>query len=332
MTVIHTIQKKNNLKLLTCLLIAVLLSTCAPNPKPEQQITRQTTLMNTYLQIKVAKVPHEEIGEIIDGAIDLGQKLDKKLSIFNEYSELNELNLTKKMQVTDDLYEVVKLAVEISRKTNGYFDITVTPLLKKQGFYLDVPDVILEAMPNNYVQLGWEKIKFLDNNYIELDADIWMDLSGIAKGYIVDRMSKYLKEHNIGTFLVNAGGDMFCSSINDYLWKIGIISPGENKVLEVMELKNEAVATSGDYENWYIDENDKNIKVSHIADPPEGDLLNQSLSSVTVITDTCAKADALATAMMAMGSEKAIELASKDESIKIVTVNIAENGYNIRQT
>ncbi|MBF0252518.1 MAG: FAD:protein FMN transferase [Candidatus Omnitrophica bacterium] len=319
-----------------CIISAGLLSSCILHSNGSNEtISRKTLIMGTYLEIKIIfnkdEILRSKIENEISEAIKLGQSLEQKLSMFDAGSELNELNLSKKMNVTDDLYEVVKLAVEVSRDTNGYFDVTVAPLLKKQGFYTDVPKEVFVLIPDTYLQLGWEKIKFLENNIIELDGNIWLDLSGIAKGYIVDRIAKYLKQQNFGTFLVNAGGDMYCSSSDGHLWKIGIISPGENKVLEVLELKNEAVATSGDYENWVISDEDKNTKISHIADPLEGDLLKKSFSSATVIADTCAKADALSTAMMAMGPVKASEIAKQDKSIRIINVNKTKTGYDISE-
>lgn len=283
--------------------------------------------MGTFVEVKAIAPGREREGieKYIDDALTLARKLEKVTSIFNADSELNKLNLAGKLEVSPELFNLLRDAVEVSRLTGGEFDVTVTPIVKADGFYGDMPKEILDEIPDTFEGVGWENIELSgDGKTVTLLNGAWIDLSAIAKGYIVDRMSKFLKERGIEFFLINAGGEIYCAEKpKGELWRIGVRKPATEEIVITLGIENMAVATSGDYENVVRDDLTGEV-VSHIIDPRTQRAVKENLSSVTVIADKCYKADALATGMMAMGTKEAIELSEKLEGVETIIVNEAE--------
>jgi len=279
--------------------------------------------MGTFVEAKVSSrdLGRKDLKKMLDGSFDLAAGLEKKLSAFDPASEVNELNVSGDMEVSTALFAVIKRAKDISRMTGGEFDPTVAPLLKKEGFYRDMPGELLSRIPEGDKGVGINNIEMdPGTTRIVLRNGAWLDLSGIAKGYIVDRMSSYLKHGGAEDILVNAGGDIYCGEReNGRKWRIGIRKPGEEEVLSVLELSGRAVATSGDYENVVI-ENGTGRVMSHIVDPSGREVLAKLPSSFTVMAPDCATADALATGMMAMGAEKALKLADRTKGVEVIIV------------
>jgi FAD:protein FMN transferase len=192
--------------------------------------------------------------------------------------------------------------------------------------YKDMPVEILSKIPDNNAGVGVKNIEMHPaSTRVVMRNGAWIDLSGIAKGYIVDRMSSCLQNKGIGDFLVNAGGDMYCGiKKSGRNWRIGLRKPGEEKVVLVLELTGRAIATSGDYENVVVDKA-SGRELSHIVDPVGGASISKMPSSFTVIAPDCATADALATGMMAMGVDRALELADRIEGVEVIIAGIKEH-------
>ncbi|MFH1309811.1 MAG: FAD:protein FMN transferase [Candidatus Omnitrophota bacterium] len=295
------------------------------------EYSRTDALMGTFVQVKTVcyQGSYRDLVAIVADSFELARQLKKKLSIFNPDSEINALNDEKNKKVSDELFEVIKEAKDIGNITNGEFDITVAPILKKQGFYEDMPDKVLRGIPDNSDSVGWKNVLlYPEKKEIVLLNGAWLDLSGISKGYIVDKMSEFLQKKGVFDFLINAGGDIYCAKHKrDRDWSIGVRNPRSKLnmertsqyVLLQLDMANMAVATSGDYENVIIENKGKKL-LSHIVDPDIKKTLPEMPSSVTVIADACFKADALATGMMAIGKEKALELARSLENVEIIFV------------
>jgi len=284
--------------------------------------------MGTFVEIKTYS-DSSDIKKVVGGAITLAGGLEKRFSAFDPASEINRLNSRREGKVSPDLYEVLGVSGNTSRLTGGKFDITVSPVLKKKGFYASMPAVLKDRIPDSYADGDWKKVVLAGNSEVVLGGDVWVDLSGIAKGYIVDRMAMFLENGGVGRFLINAGGDIFCGAGPDgRKWQIGLREPGSGKVLLVIAVCRMAVATSGDYENWVFDEI-PGRDVAHIVDPSASAPIDKKMSSVTVIAPVCARADALATGMMAMGSKKAIDLAETIDGVEVITVDRDGEGYKM---
>ncbi len=288
--------------------------------------------MGTFVEVKVASPEwsRARLAKAADGAIDYARELEKKFSGFDPESEVNALNLAKTLVVSPELFELVEKAKLVSAATGGEFDVTVAPILKLDGFYGSMPKRLLNAIPDTFGGVDWNNIILKpEDSRVILINNAWMDLSGIAKGYIVDKMAGYLVERGVQDIMINAGGDIYCGSKNKELpWKVGIRNPGSNGVVLALSLKDMAVATSGDYENILFDRG-AGEEITHIINPATDEALKMAYSSVTVIASTCTIADALATGMMAMGRADAIVLADSLKGVFIVSVECSGGRDNI---
>ena len=311
------------------LITALLMGGCSGAAGPAEY-ARTEPLMSTYVQVKASSIRYSagELKNIVEAALSLARDMDEKLSVYRPGSELNGLNLSKKRKVSRELYALLERSKMVSSLTEGEFDVTVAPVLKRNGFYDDMPREILDNVPAELSGVGWRNIELNAPDEARLLNGAWVDLSGIAKGYIVDVMSSYLEEKGVSDFMVNAGGDIYCGSKRGGPWKVGLRRPGGEEVLMALDVERMAVATSGDYENVVFDENTGKA-LSHIIDP-SGDLpMPEVPSSVTVIASECALADALATGMMAMGPERALDLADRTEGVEIIAVGGSPGGDEI---
>lgn len=320
---------------LLALTLVVLTVSSSPgcSQRPGKEFSRAATIMGTYVQIKVREDRWEKAREVerdIDQAIMIGLDLEKKLSVYDPDSEVVALNKEKKMRVSKDLFEVLGLALEVSERTGGAFDVTVAPVLKAKGFYAAMPAVIKDSIPDKDYSIGWKNIRLdADGKTVELLNGAWIDLSGIAKGFIVDAMSEYLETRRYEHYLVNAGGEIRCGERSaGEPWKIGIKRPGKSGMTLTVTLADKAVATSGDYENFIVNDADGKA-MSHIIDPSKYESMEKKDSGVTVIADTCAYADGLATAMMVMGRDDAVTLAEKLGDADVIFVEESREGEKI---
>jgi len=311
---------------------AVLLSGCSPSAGP-REYSRSAMLMGTFVQIKVIapELSRTKLNGIVKKALEEARGLEARFSIFNTDSEINALNLSGEKTVSPELYDLINEAGRVNHITGGGFDLTVTPVLKARGFYRDMPQEIHSRIPEVFDGVGWENVIMnADARSVKLCNGAWIDASGIAKGYIVDRMASSFRKEGLTSFLINAGGDIYCAvSPGGVAWKIGIRYPGENTIALVIAVKNLAVVTSGDYENVVMDESLKE-EISHIIDPSRCVPGKNAVSSVTVIAPSCTEADGLATGMMVLGRPKAIALADALENVEAIWVECpAEAGYKV---
>jgi len=274
--------------------------------------------LGTFFQIKIEKEINNE--EILNQAFLRVDELEKKLSIFDKESEISKINKFKKANVSKETIEVIKRAIEISKITNGAFDITCKPIIdlyKKCEKEKRIPGEI--EIREAIRKVGWEKIK-INGNEVLIENEMEIDLGGTAKGYIVDKTVEFLKSKGIKNGIVNAGGDLYCWGKNDYgqKWKIGIRDPFEKeKTIGKIYATEKGIATSGDYEQYV---KIKGQKFSHIIDPKTGKTVQDFPVSVTIIADNCTTADALATGFFVIG-KKSIEIANKLKDIDVLIVD-----------
>jgi len=276
-------------------------------------------LIDTFFEIKIEKVKDGE--KILNEAVELVKNLENKLSIFKEDSEVSKLNKNKKYKVSDEVIYVIKKAIYVSEITDGTFDITCKPLIdlykeksKENKFPLD------REIKESLKRVGWKKIKIKGNTIILLN-DAEVDLSGIAKGYIVDKVYEFLKTKGIKNGLINAGGDIYCWGNNPEgkKWILGIEDPfEEEKIIGSFKITNKGIATSGNYKRYL---KIKNKKIGHIVNPKTGLPVNEILISVTVIAPDCTTADGLATGIFVLGVEEGLNLVNKLKDIECLIVD-----------
>lgn len=278
-------------------------------------------LLGTMVSIEVDSSPGGA-AEIISGVWDEAERLERIFSRYIPESEINRINREaggKPVPVSEEMLEVLIRAEEVSRITEGAFDISVGPLMEIWGFFPDREGEVPSGgeLADTMDRVGWESIK-LDRPGKKVHFEkpgMEIDLAAIAKGYIVDRLVARLVEEGVESALVNAGGDIYC--LGEYpgrgYWRIGMEHPREEgEVLTVLELKDRAVATSGDYRNYFIREQ---VRYSHIIDPRTGRPSQSKVTGVSIMAPDCLTADGLATAMFVMGVEKGFSLLRRIDDV-----------------
>lgn len=264
--------------------------------------------------------------------------VDTALSTFNKQSTITRVNLSSDSVLLSDkdslFIRVYNKACEISTITNGAFDITVAPLVNAYGFGFDpnrsTPDSVIAEL-KNYV--GWKKVSLSPSGYIKKEnPNIKLDASAIAKGFGSDAVARVLRQNGINDFMVEVGGEVVCSGVNDKgrVWSIGINKPIEdstmqhtNEIQRVVQLDGKALATSGNYLQYYY----KNgTKYAHTIDPCSGKPVNHTLLSSSIIADDCMTADALATACMVIGVDSALSLIESLPNVEGYFIYAGNNG------
>lgn len=255
----------------------------------------------------------------------LQQQLDRINSLMSTYDKTSEISRFNDsgsrdwFPVSPETAEVVKLAQQISGRSSGAFDVTVGPLVDLWGFGPQPradkhpTDSQVEAVRR---QVGYRHLS-LRTSPAALRKDIpglRIDLSAIAKGYAADKLAELLAARGITDMLVEVGGEMRIRgrNPNGSRWKIAVEKPvpGQRMVERVFLLTNTGMATSGDYRNFFTEEGQR---YSHTIDPSTGRPVRHQLASVTVLAATSAEADALATALMAMGDQRAREFCQREK-------------------
>lgn len=263
--------------------------------------------LGTIVEIQLYEVDENLAKETIKSAFKEIKRIDENFSAYNEKSQIYQINKSneKRIQLTSEVYDVLKLCDSIYKVTNGSFDCAlgkVTFLWKDFLLSEKIDKVPLDSeIKNRLKESGWENIKLEDKVLIKT-RNVEFDLGAIAKGYAVDKAIDVLKSFGVKKALVNAGGEI--KTIGDG-WIIGIQHPREKgKIIEKIKLDNKAVATSGDYEQFKF-VNGK--RYHHIIEPANGYPSTKCIS-VTVIADNVTYADGLATGIFNMGAKQGLML------------------------
>ncbi len=246
-------------------------------------------------------------------------RLNRIVSPYDRESEISRFNSqssTEFIPLSETFSEVMTEALKISEVTRGAFDPTVAAVVNLWGFGPDgriTEPPQEEAVQAALQQCGWHHLTLTNRQLRKEIPALHLDLSAIAKGYGVDVVARLLTESGITNFVVEIGGEAVASGIKPggKRWRIGIQKPRYHAqpgdaLAGFLELTDSAVATSGDYQNFFTDARG-NI-YSHIMDPRTGRPVGHATASVTVVADTCMQADGLATGLYVMGPEEGLAL------------------------
>lgn len=293
-----------SLGLSSALMLAPFSVSAGPSAKP-RLVRRHRFHMGTTIELILAKddYRHETVVRFFDALSDI----DHLLSVHRSASELSRVNGNPGQwhEVSPHFGKVATTARRLGEMTDGAFDVTILPLMRHWGFYVeDQPRRtfrhILERVDFRQLQVNGQKARIAESGY-------GADFGGIAKGYGVDQAVWSLRTHRVNSGLITAGGDIFALGrpAPDRLWRIGIRSPYRPDALCAMvELEDEAVATAGGYENYRISQG---RRIAHILNPRLGVSSDHMLSATIIAPDTMT-ADALATATYVMGIRNAQRL------------------------
>ena len=237
--------------------------------------------------------------------------IDQSLSTYVPNSIISRINKNDTAVVADKYFtDVFNKAQEISTLTDGAFDITVAPFVNAWGFGFTKKAEVDSAMIDSLIKyVGYKSIRLENLKVIKPASGVMLDFNAIAQGYTVDVLASFLESKGVKNYMIELGGEVKTKGKkkDNTPWKIGIDQPNETEtngrpLQAIIQLENQALATSGNYRKFYID-NGK--KYAHIIDPKTGYPVNHNLLSATVIAKDCMTADAFATAFMVMGMEKA---------------------------
>lgn len=279
-------------------------------PSREQAFTyNEGSIFGTYYHIKYlhpsGKDLHQEITDLLGD-------FDSSLSTYNPDSIISRINRNDPETIPDSYFiDCFRRAQEISADTGGAFDITVGPLVNAWGFGFSKRSEITPALIETILEYtGYRKVRMEDGRVIKEFPEIQLDVNAIAKGMAVDVVAGFLAGEGCTDYMVEIGGEVVARGTNpqNIAWRIGINKPIDNPLLDqqelqtVISLKDTAMATSGNYRNFYIRDG---VKYAHTIDPFTGYPVQHSLLSSTVLAPDCLTADAYATAFMVMGMERA---------------------------
>ena len=262
------------------------------------------------------------------------QKVDNSLSPFNKTSIISRVNRNEKVKVDEMFSEVFQLAEKISGDTDGAFDITVAPMVNAWGFGFKTGNPpTRQTIDSLRAIVGFHTVSLQDGNVIKKNPKTMLDCSAIAKGYGTDVVARFLKKKGVQNFMVEIGGEIVVNGNSEKLqpWRIGINKPTDDSlntsqaIQDVVSVSNIAMATSGNYRNFYY-KNGK--KYAHTIDPKTGYPVQHNILSATVFADDCATADAYATSFMVLGLDGARKILEKHPELCAYLIYSDQKGSN----
>lgn len=302
--------------------LLLLITGCSPRPSLYKE-TR--LLMGTIVEVTM-EGERDESAKICQRLFQRLEKIEARFSLYNPQSEINEVNSKAGrdvVRVSDEFFNLLEKSLVWSELTSGAFDISVAPLVKLWGFKEHKPAVpgeeeIKRALEN----CGYTYIRLSPKNQEVsfLKPGLEIDMGGVAKGYIVGEGIRFLRKEGVRAALLNAGGDLYGlgSPLGQEGWSIGLQHPRKKgKIFTKLVICDKAVATSGDYENFFLYEGKY---LSHIIDPKTGRPSLSGVISATVISADSAEADALATALVVMGKDKGLDLVNHLSGVEAIII------------
>lgn len=262
------------------------------------------------------------------------QKVDNSLSPFNKTSIISRINRNEKVKVDEMFSEVFQLAEKISGDTDGAFDITVAPMVNAWGFGFKTGNPpTRQTIDSLRAIVGFHTVSLQDGYVIKKNPKTMLDCSAIAKGYGTDVVARFLKKKGVQNFMVEIGGEIVVNGNSEKLqpWRIGINKPTDDSlntsqaIQDVVSVSNIAMATSGNYRNFYY-KNGK--KYAHTIDPKTGYPVQHNILSATVFADECATADAYATSFMVLGLDGAKKILEKHPELCAYLIYSDQKGSN----
>jgi len=328
-------------KVVLCMVITILLGTGQPAIAATKTWKFTGSSMGTTYHVTVlATSPVATRQQIQWGIQHTVDVIDQQMSTYKTDSELSLFNRnqsTNWQPVSAAMFKVLSAAQQVSRWSRGAFDITVGPLVNLWGFG---PGTGAGGLPTAAQIKG--KLAVVGYQGLRLQATppaaakrwpgLQLDLSAIAKGFAVDRVADYLLKLGINNYLVEIGGEIRSqgSKPNERPWQVALEAPlpGERRISRIIPLRNLALATSGDYRNYF----EKNgVRYSHTIDPRTGSPIRHKLAAVSVLAENTMLADALATALMVVGPDAGYTL-SENRDIAARFLVRTKTGFRARET
>ncbi len=313
-----------------CLLLLILLGffSCG-NQKKELKIIEGNAIGTTFT-IRYLDTGSKNYETKIDSLI---VAINKSASTYIPTSDLSKINKGDTTVLADaNLQEVFIKSAKIFNETEGTFDPTVGILVNAWGFGPEKPIENLDSLKVQELlkYVGFNKVQLENGKIKKLYPEIYLDFNAIAKGYLVDMVSRMFEKNDVKNYMVEIGGEIRARGKNEkgIPWKIAIENPntdGSRSFATIIELKDESIATSGNYRKFKVKED--GTKYVHTINPKTGFARESNLLSASVISKSdCADVDAYATAFMEMGFEKSKDFLKTHPELKAFLIYVDEKG------
>jgi thiamine biosynthesis lipoprotein len=261
----------------------------------------------------------------LDKALDsIFERVNQSMSTYRDSSDISRINRGDSLVKVDSLFQdVFTISKQVWEDSNRYFDPTVGDLVNQYGFGPEAGSKEIDSVAIDSLMryVGFEKLELRGDKLIKKSPQVYLDFNAIAKGYAIDLIGHYLDSKEIDDYLIELGGELLAKGVNrerGSYWTVGIDDPmqeeGQRELTATIELRNRAMATSGNYRKHRTDPETGALYV-HTINPLTGFAQKSDLLSVTVLAENCALADAYATAFMAMGYDLSKLLLSKNEEL-----------------
>jgi thiamine biosynthesis lipoprotein len=325
---------KRTLFTLSVLVLLAVVPACGggdESPPESRPVIFRTQTMGTWGSLTLVTADSATVADLAYESLMVLHFVDSLMSNWTQSSEVARINrdaATQTITIHPEVAEVIATANRVAAESGGAFDITIEPLVRLWGFLGGRPRLPSKVeITSTLEDIGWDKLVFSENDQTLrfTTGNVRIDLGGIAKGYGVDRVAAVLASAGVTDALIDLSGNMAAlgNAVDHPGWAVGIRDPAGNVPwLARLVLYNEAVATSGDYEQ-FVDADGK--RYGHILDPRTG-WSARGLSSVTVLCKRATIADAWATALFVMGPEAARRLAAERDDLSVILIEPGAGG------
>lgn len=276
---------------------------------------------------------------IQDRVDELIADFESSLSVYDAGSIISKVNRNEDVEVDSYFKAVFNRAKEISEQTGGLFDISAEPIFKEWGFSFQKQTTANPSLIEDLLQYtGMDKVWLAGDKVVKAHPKLKLNANAIAKGYSADLVANLLDDENIENYLVEIGGEIRTKGISPRggAWAIGVDRPTDTNLIPgqdvqvVLNLSNKALATSGNYRQFYIKDGKR---ISHTINPKTGYPVDHTLLSVTVVADDAISADAYATAFLVAGIDDALDLLdSIEDEVDVLFICDDDGEFKVHYT
>ena len=320
-------NKKHTIGALLGLGLAVLLIWGVDNDPKPQYWHNEGHVFGTYYNIR-----YEATADLEDSIQAAFKDFDNSLSMFNPHSILSAVNANRDTTTNAAFEAMFDEAARVYALSDGAFDITVAPLVKAFGFGKksdQFSEISFQTIDSLREFVGFDKVQLVNHKVIKFDQRVQLDAGAVAKGQACDMIADVLRKNGCENYLVDIGGEVVAHGVNakGEPWHVGITKPNLNNegaqedLQEILAVSDICMATSGNYRNYYYANGERR---SHTIDPRTGYPVQHSVLSATVVSSSCMRADALATACMVLGADKAMEMIERAQDAACYLI-VAQN-------
>ncbi len=314
--------------------VSPLFTSCKQTPAWQKN---QGAIFGTSYHLVYESPSGEDLHQQVLLALD---SVNSSLSTYDPQSVISRFNKSTKGVLADSYFKTVfNAAKQVTESTHGAFDMTVAPLVNAWGFgFTNKLTITQQTIDSLKALVGMQYVDLLEDSVVKYRPGVMLDASAIAKGFGVDVAAATLSRLGCTNYMVEIGGEVMANGHNpkNKKWRIGIDKPipdpmALNRQLQlIVQLSDVALATSGNYRQFYIDENGK--KFAHTINPSTGKPVEHSLLSATIMAGNCMNADAYATACMVLGLERSLELMKKHPQMEACFIYDTQEGMKVTWT